>query len=380
MDGDTVYKNKFFDADFNFFATLAVTENTSVVTKLTFDAEEDPATTNGTSIVPDSAAGDAHAFLGVERAYISTKFLPGLVIDAGLLGGGTWASDFGNTEINVTRIKGTYSVDENIKVIAIYEKYYESTDTILARPAALGGGTAVKATTDFGDTTTYYLAGNIKVGTLTILPLFKYKTEETRPAVLDPIPGNNGDEVITTMGADLGINGDFGMIGFEAEFLYTQVDYDGLIGSTGAYSDETTYGAYVNVFAKLEPATVGLAAIYESQDASDGTFSAGSDFDFVLVAEDCYYGAIAGMTAFKVYASDIKIIDKITADAAFAYGMSTDDAVDDDTFWEVDAAVNYAIDAATTYSIEGGYASIDDDDKADAIAQYRVLQKFAVKF
>ena len=38
-DGDNAGKDKYFDADFNFNAALVLTENTTVFTKVTFDAE-----------------------------------------------------------------------------------------------------------------------------------------------------------------------------------------------------------------------------------------------------------------------------------------------------------------------------------------------------
>jgi len=404
-DGDPVQDDKYFDADFNFFATLAITENTSVVTKLTFDAQQD-----GTAFVPDSEAADAFTMLGVERAYISTKFLPALTVDAGLLGGGAWGTDFGNTEINVTRIKATYAVSEDIKVMAIYEKYVESNEATFE---AAGGEAGVRAAladlgvgagalqdaiwnefdlgkTDAGDTTSYFLEASIKTAGITILPLVKYQTLDTEvwlnnrviQAVIDEgtLAGavEKSDAAPYLWSVDVAATGDLGMAGFEAEFIYIKQNGDDFL------ADLTKYGAYVNVFAKTEMAKAGVAAFYESADDTDGSFAAGEDFDFTTVAVDLVLENVTGMMAAKLYADDIKLVDKISADVAFAYGMQTDKDVDvtdlgsEIAFWEVDAAVKYAIDAATTYSIEGGYANIDTSDKAFTV--YEVYQKIAVKF
>ena len=403
-DGDTVYKDKFFDADFNFNAALVLTENTTIFTKLTFDAENG----EGTATVPDSEAGEAAAMLGVERAYISTKFLPALTVDAGLMGGGMWGTAFGNTETNVTRIKGTYAISDDIKVSAIYEKGYESNDTTLYKAtemtpqdvydavydavfAATGDATAADAaaeaaadswtasdTSDFGDTTSYYLTANIKAGAFTIMPLFRYQTKETEVWLNNKAASlgaaTKSDAEPWSFKADIAVTGDLGMIGFEAEVIYEMVKWDDFKAD-----DTAIYGAYVDVFAKLEMAKAGVALFYESADKTDGTFAAGTDFDFTLLTED---DSLAGYMGGKLYASEIKIVDKISADVAFAYVMQTNDDVFEDSFFEVDAGVNYAIDAATTYTIEGGYiAGTEKDAGTDYdYNMYMVRHKFAVKF
>ena len=396
-DGDTVYKDKFFDADFNFNAALVLTENTTVFTKVTFDAENG----EGTATVPDSEAGEAAAMLGVERAYISTKFLPALTVDAGLMGGGMWGTAFGNTESNVTRIKGTYAVSDDIKVSAIYEKNYESNqataegaayaaayavayataigmgadeDTADAAGQAAGATAADNAVaseiSDFGDTTSYYLSANIKAGAFTIMPLFRYQVKETDVWGAEQASGADLDYEPWSFKADIAVTGDLGMIGFEAEVIYEMVKWDDLKAD-----DESKYGVYVDVFAKLEMAKAGVALFYESCDETDGTFAAGTDFDFTLLSED---DSFAGYMGGKLYASEIKIVDKISADVAFAYIMQTNDDVFEDSFYEVDAGVTYTIDAATTYTIEGGYANIGTE--AEAFTAYQIRQVIAVKF
>lgn len=380
-DGDTVYKDKFFDADFNFNAALVLTENTTIFTKLTFDAQQD----EGTATVPDSEASDAVAMLGVERAYISTKFLPALTVDAGLMGGGMWGTAFGNTETNVTRIKGTYAVSDDIKVMAIYEKVYESNETTFDAGTPALGPIAGFADydlewTDKGDTTSYYLAANIKAGAFTVMPLFKYQVKETEVwiynnAVKGGAPVAKSDAEPWSFKADIAVTGDLGMIGFEAEVIYEMVKWDDF----PAKDDESKYGIYADVFAKLEMAKAGVALFYESADKTDGTFAAGTDFDFTLLTED---DSLAGYMGGKLYASEIKIVDKISADVAFAYVMQTNDDVFEDSFFEVDAGVNYAIDAATTYTIEGGYIAGTEKDAGtdDDYNMYMVRHKFAVKF
>lgn len=367
-DGTTIYENSFFDADFNFNAALVVTENTTVFTKLTFDSQLGSLAglraVSGTDTVIDQNAmdtdglsGQPHTYLGVERAYISTKFLPELTVDAGLMGGGMWGTAFGNSETNVTRIKATYAVSEDMKFMAIYEKNAESN----AYPAFRAGA----ADTDDGDITTYYLAANLKFGAITVLPLAKYVTAENYTAAETTTD--------TTWTVDVAVMGDMGMVGFEAEAVYASTTPDG--GDAAA-----KYGAYVDVFAKLDPAKVGLAAFYASASTDSAeTYSAGSDLDFLLVYEDMYAGEIVGMTAVKLYA-DTKFMEKFSAGAAFAYGMSNDTDMADVTFWEIDANFNYLIDAATTWTLEGGYASEDDAAAAEPTTIYTVQQKISVKF
>lgn len=401
-DGDLVDKDSYFDADFNFNAALVLTENTTVFTKLTFDAEQD-----GTATVPDSEAADAVTMLGVERAYISTKFLPALTVDAGLLGGGTWGTAFGNTETNVTRIKGTYAVSEDIKIMAIYEKVIESNDTTLqagwdakeadilaALTPVVGAGLAqtivdgtyaklfdANTEGDFGDTTSYYLEASIKTAGITILPLLKYQTIDTevwinnriRQAMIDAGFGAVTDDKSTAAPslwtADLAVMGDMGMVGFEAEFIYSKQTGDDFL------ADLKKYGAYVDVFAKTDMAKAGVALFYLSADATDGNMAAGSDFDFTILTEnDSLTNAMGG----KLYAADIKIVDKISADAAFAYVTQVDKDQYEFKFWEVDAGVKYAIDAVTSYTIEGGYKSLDNTVAKDNM--YMVRQVIAVKF
>jgi len=375
--GDTeMYGNMYFDADFNFNAALVVTENTTVFTKLTFDSEADYVGPAGVDTVEDQMAvdggNDDHTYLGVERAYISTKFLPALTVDAGLMAGGLWGTAFGNNEVNIVRIKGTYAIDQNMSVMAIYEKNKESESD----PSF---GSFENNLSDLGDRTSYYLAAKLVFGQFTVLPLVKYvDMQDARTAALDNSP--------YAYAIDLAVTGDMGQIGFEFEAVYSNTDGDG-----NAALDSTTYGAYVDVFAKLDPAKVGLAAFYAGS-TEDGVYNPGADFDFLLIAGEmnCPYWlpgpayggvnmSLAGMTAFKLYA-DAKVMEKLEAGAAFAYGMANDDAYTADvTFWEVDANVAYLIDAATTWSVEAGYVSWDDGG-TDPVTSYRVQQKISVKF
>lgn len=365
--GDQVLSNSYFDADFNFNAALVVTENTTVFTKLTFDSQKDFDANGGTSVVPDQEAADInavaagrHTFLGVERAYISTKFLPALTVDAGLMGGGMWGTAFSNNESNITRIKATYAIDENMSVMAIYEKNWES---LGGTPAALGG--TADPFSDVGDTTTYYLQANLNFGAIKVLPLFKYQIAETNAAE---------DTTDNTWAADIAVMGDMGMLGFEAEVVYISTDAE------VAANDATKYGVYVDVFAKLDPAKVGLAAFYAGA-TEDGVFDPGADLDYLIVAGEYAAMDISGTIAFKLYA-DAKVMEKVSCGAAFAYGMATDKDYTtggDVAFWEVDVDVNYLIDAATTWTLEGGYASYDDGS-ADALTAYTVQQKISVKF
>jgi hypothetical protein len=367
--GDTV-SDSFFDYDLNLNLALVANENATVFTKLTFDKDlsTNGATESGETAFGNGKADAGDAVLEVERAYLNYKFAPFAQLNAGLMGGGQWATTFGDREINVMRVQAIGALSADMIFIATYEKNSEGGSNSLVDPKD----------NEKLDTTTYYLSSKMKFGAITLLPLLAYGEIGTF------VP--SGYEV-TKMGGSLGVNGDFGIVGLESEFIYATIDWDGQKAD-----DYAAYGAYVNVFAKLDPAKVGVAVAYGSSDEKDGSFEFGDDFDFTIVADDLYLGAVnsplnyktsglVGMTVGKLYGE--YVADKLTVGGAFAYGMSTDDKVTkaagaDITFWEIDASVAYAFDANASYTISFGYAAMEVDTAE--FTAYRLQHAFAVKF
>lgn len=420
-----------FDYDLNVNMAFVANENATVFTKLTFDKNVDA---EGT--VQDGSASADDAGLAVERAYLNYKFAPFLQLNTGLMAGGQWATTFGDTEINVMRVQFIGALSQDMIFIATYQKDTEN------------GIAPDTDDNEKNDGNTYYLSSIMKFGPVSVKPLFTYITkgfnyngeltqgiwdstyaqaysaayaaalaagqtpyaaaataESTAEATADgtatlidaAFKGKTYD--LSVMAFTLGLDGDFGMFGFEAEGVYSKMDTDGFyddcmaLGAQGAQIvaakslyDGATYGAYVNLFAKLEPANIGFVYAYASADKKDGSYSWGDDFDVCYVMDDFIYNGstnLVGFTVYKLYA-DAKF-GKFGAGAAFAYGTNNADVdskvTKDAAFKEIDANVSYAFDDNTKYSIGGGYAMTEDySKKGDSEDAYRVFHKFAVKF
>jgi len=402
-DGGDANTYNYFDYDLTINAALVANENATVFTRFAFDK-----TVDAKGTVADSTASAGDVNLALERAYINYKFMPALQVNAGLMGGGQWASAFGNSEINVMRVQLIGALSEQMIFILTYEKNDEN-----------GLEAADPADNEKFEAQTYYASAKLGFGGITVLPLVKY-------AQIGPV-----DEKATAMGLTLGVNGDFGMIGLESEFAYGSIDLKVADKMSG-------YSAYVNVFAKItETAKAGVSAIYLSADEETGfAMSTGGDFDWTVVMDDVlcdeaamlddfeaaaydgyyaaafagafaptvpagnaaaadafalaasaearaakdlvYNGGIEGMMGAKIY-GEATVIEKLTLGAAFAYAMSSNDDYSKLSFYEIDAQATYAFDANASYTIAGGYANIMNDGEAYASA-YRVYHKFAVKF
>jgi len=413
-DGDDSTYDR-FDYDLNLNLDFVVNEKATVKTKLTYDKDVD-----NSGKVADSASDST---LAVERMYINYKFAPFLQLNTGLMAGGQWATTFGDSEINVMRVQFIGALSKDMIFFATYQKDNEN------------GLEAVtdKDDNEKADQQTYYLSGIFNFGPISVKPLFTFTqmginyNNEVYDAVYAgaydlayaaavaggatpyvaadaaytaadaaATAADNGKGYdATAMSFTLGLNGDFGMVGFESEFVYVDMDTDGfyddyttIAEALGAY-DGATYGIYVNLFAKLDPVTVGFIYAYASADDEDGYYSWGEDFDIACVMDDfinngdtnaatLYGDNLIGFTAYKVYV-DAKA-GAIKAGAAVIYGESNIDD-DDSKFTEIDAYVGYAFDDNTSYTIGGGYAMTEDwDAEGDEENAYRVYNKFAVKF
>ncbi len=417
MDGFTpdvadAYSYNFFDYDLTINAALVANENATVFTRLAFDKSVvgDFATTGDGQVADsgaitgvDTSTGDVEAVdatLALERAYINYKFFPFLQVNTGLMGGGQWAGAFSDNEINVMRVQFIGALSEDMIFILTYQKDEENALTF----------TPVSDVADYekAEQTTYYASAILKFGAIKVTPLFiyvdkglNYGSEVLAGLIAAGVPaaaanamvgGNQYDASVYVF--DLGLSGDFGMVGFEFEGVYRYTDTAGLFDdindvaagtaqAAGIY-EGAQYGVYVDVFAKIEPAKVGVAFEYCSSDEDAGSFESGDDLDFTMVVDDLKWGANNGLAGFmvgKLY-GEVKAMEKLTVGAAFAYGKTTNTDVSERSFWEIDASAAWAFDANATYSVAFGYASMTDDDAVGdyTASQYRLYHKFEVKF
>lgn len=427
-----------FDYDFNINMAFVANEKATVFTKFTFDKN-----VNGDGKVADGDGtpykfddngeiDTTYGVLNVERAYINYKFAPFLQLNTGLMAGGQWASAFNDTEINVMRVQFIGALSQDMVFIATYQK-----DEELGYNAKGGEGSTLK---DYekDDMNTYYLSSVMKFGPIKVLPLLTYVTkginhdggamlEAGYAQALDKVIAGSSGAITTrdqaasflagaaltedqfyaiqvakgkydanVMAFTLGLNGDFGMVGFESEFVVKKMDTDGFyddhtaLAQAAGYYDDKQYGAYVDLFVKIDPAKVGFVYAYGSgaQDAEEGSFNWGDDLDMFAVVDDWIVNDTdnSGLTGFSAY--------KIYADAAFgqffagvAVGMGESNIKDDKAaFTEYDAKVGYNFDENTTYTIGGGLAQLEKWKTDEATGKlydcdvYRVYHKFAVKF
>jgi hypothetical protein len=391
VEKDEVYQD-YFDYDLNLDAAIVVNENAKVVVRLAYDrnvtasgfvsnSDGTGATNAGNGTYPNMQTKEKNNGLAVERAYISYKLHQALTVDAGLMAGGQWGTLFGNTENNVMRVKLVGGLSPEMVFLFIYQKDAEN------------GNSTLPEDNEKDDATTYYLASVMKFGTLKVMPLLVYnKTGVNYRGEFSTAGIAAADTYdFTTMSGTLALSGDFGMVGFEAEAVYTKTDKDDMSKDYPAAAlaaltnDVTTMGAYFNVWANVAPAKVGFIYAYASADEKDGTYSWGEDFDIAIVMDDFVAvgtdANLKGWTAYKLYGSFTT--GAITADASVIYGVTNRDwtTTKDAKFTEIDLGVSFALDAATTYSIAGGYAMTSDINVADVDADaYRVYHKIATKF
>lgn len=390
--------SSYFDYEFNLNAAFVANENATVFVKLTYDklVDEKGTVANGDAgATSPSTTTFQNSSLAVERCYFNYKFHPALQLESGLMAGGQWANTFGDTEINVMRVKVIGALSEDMVFVAIYQKDNEN---------GINGGAVSTEKEEKEDANTYYLASQIKVAGLTILPLFVLVTTgyDYDTTTLDALYalGVATGYTFKTYAFDLGLNGDFGMFGFKSEGVYRMFDSGGLeddikkvptayVSATSALrqiKDAKTYGGYVDAFAKVEPITVGFVFAYAKADANGGlygTYDWGEDFDVCYVMDDMIDNSstknnLVGYSVYKLYAN--VVVDKFSANVAGAYGKDNLSGAKD-KFYEVDAGAGYAIDANASYSVAGGYAMLKkwDTTQKDANA-WSVSHKFAIKF
>lgn len=372
----------FFDYDLNLNAQFKANDNATFNMKLTYDKNVDknqsgyganyltyPQGTGNVPKVEQSNQEWSKSVLAVERAYLNYKFNTAFQLDAGLMGGGQWGTLFGNTEVNVMRLKLTYTAAEGMDFLAIYQKNAEEAD-----------GTNMISNSEKNDDNTYYLGAKLNFAPIKVQPLFSYQTAGKNHG--DGDSTNNGDK--TVMGADIAVLGDFGSVGFESEFVYTSSKAKGTSKDADGKNDKKM-GAYANIFAKIDPAKVGFVYAYASDksDKGEGVYSWGKDFDVTIVMDDFTEYTVpgtgsafnCGWSVYKVYAESS--VGAFSFGAALAYGA---DNVKNGkkTFTELDVNLGYALDAQTDYSVNAGYAMTNKmnatNNKGNCFAMYHGMK------
>ena len=309
-----------------------------------------------------------------KRAFGSVKFDMGGTLDFGLMTGGAWATAFGDNANGEYRLK--WRQDTAMGPVFV----------ILQKNAELGESATKDYDAEKDDQDVYYLAMVTKVGDISIKPLLGY-------GLIGQLEADE-EEDVTLIAALLGVDGSFGAIGFEAEFIYKDYSYD--LDKAAAAEDYSIWGAYANVWTTMDAVKVGGMVAYGSYDKDGGTaagygkgFGFGEDFGpgyWVMDWEHFgsggkyeYYAA----TLLAVYA-DFAVNDDLSLYGCLEYMMSNEE----DTYYEdatgtiVNFGLGYSLADNVQYSIGAAYGQFDSDDTDvwDPEPFTRIYHKIQVNF
>jgi hypothetical protein len=344
----------YYDQDLKFWLQFNGAEKTFVRSEITWYDEE-----WGTA---QNMASDEN--IAVERVYFTHIFGTGTKLDLGLMDAGVWATGFGDDEYGANRIKVTQPLPGGHTLVALTQK---DTDT--------GYANQTTKDADKDDDDQYAVAAIIKAGPINIKPLVQLVDRSS--LVADG--GSKGAEATVIA---IGVDGKFGMIGFEAEYVSQDWDYDPSLGLT----DYDVAGWYGNVWANLGPAQVGFIYATGDYDKQSGnSFDFDDDFDLTLYLSDWIgFGGgdgITGCDAYQVYGS-YKFSDKLSANASYTMVDSNQEAgtYKDAEANEIDFGASYKLTKVLTYSVAAGFASIDYTPAKDPEDGYRVYHKLKMSF
>lgn len=364
-----------YDHELDMTAKIVVDDNTFISINAEMrDEIWTQSATHGVEIDPTATTTQTIEYddnIEIRKLWAGHTFSTGTKLELGRMSGGSWATDFGNTADDFYRIKVTQPIPMG-SLIFIVQKNVENGNDVEDSEAS--------------DSDTYYVAGVFKVGEINVKPLIAYKIDGTLD---DPAaPAAYGDDTDTTTSIHLGIDGVFGMIGFESEFIYTSANRD-------SGEDYTIWGAYGDVYAKLDPAKVGAFIAYGSVDDDAGVaFAFGDDFDghgSLLLGDLTSFGKadqIAGAMLAGIY-GEFNATEDLSFTAQLAYAKANEDldkvtaavgASKDDTATDISVIGKYKITDAVTYEVGGGYITIDRDSGDDPDPGYRLYHKFEISF
>jgi hypothetical protein len=352
-DSNAVQNPMTYDHDLVLNVSFVQSETTKVVTKIA--VRDETWLTSGTAGTEQSAgAGNDDDNIKFERVWLHHVFPTNTVLDAGLMPGGTWAYTYADLETNNYRVKVTQPLSENAILVGLVEKSNERS----------GGTTAKDAEKD--DKDGYALAGIFKFGNFSVKPLWQHVIDGGTTTL-----ASDEDEAVVDVFI-LGVDGSFGMIGFQAEADFASVDY-----ATG--TDPSGSGYYLDVWANMDMFKIGGAVAIDNYDEDTGfTFGMGEDWaPLMILTDDVYFGGGGSLksgpnacTLFLVY-GDVNFSDKMSMNAALGFFSSNQDKVATSQWYKASATefnlgFAYNITDALTYSIGYGYATVTYDDAYSA--------------
>ncbi len=369
-----------YDMDFNLYPVIQVDKDTKIVLKLTVDLDT----------VPDKSPDTNYTdyYLNLENLYVSHTFQStGTEILAGLFTGGTWGTSFGDTEYNAFRVRVNQKTPVGTLLAYLQKDEEKGSDT--------------EKDQEKNDSDRYVVGALLKFGNFGLKPLIGYFVDGYNKEY--GATGVSGEK--KTVNIQVAADGKFGMLGFEADFIYN--NFKDVLSGTTKY-DYSNYGFYLGAYAELmKGTTVGAKYAFSGFDTygtsatkSIKAVSFGDNFDPTLVVDDYIFGTAGskGLSMLQVYA-DSKVSDALSVGASASLYWSNMDSNEyttddygrfwskDSKAWEVDLTASYAITKNLTYSVAAGYAKISDlygsstlTSKYDPSGAYRLFHKLAVKF
>ena len=351
----------FIDHEIDINPTVNISDATTIYLQLEINDATWTASNQG------HTSGDVNDDIRVEYVYANHTFSTGTQFQGGQMPVGQWGYAFGDTETPGWRARINQPLGGGT-LIGIWQKIVEAQDEAdLAASAPLEGENS-----ESKDANAYLLGWAGKIGNINFAPLLYYVQNGTTNT--DP----DSSDTDNTWVLDLAADGQQGMLGWEAEFIYMTTTKDGTNAvTTPNEDDQNVYGAYAGVNFNMGNITPGLKIAYGSFDKNDGSFSYGADYDagqLMIFDEDVGFGPgvedpageedIKGTTTIMAYA-DFAVNDALSFYGGFAYLFSNSDESGDPwksaNAYELDVKAAYKFTENVSYHVDCGYAAIDWD-------------------
>jgi hypothetical protein len=352
LDGDfDAYTN--YDHELDLWGQINVDDTTFV--RFRFEIADE--------VFADPTEDDTDDNIELQRVWGGHTFGTGTKLEFGQMTGGAWATSFGEASGERYRIKVTQPLPIGTLL------------GVLEKNAELGSSTE---DSEKNDADTYMLGLVTKAGPVNIKPLLLYA-----------LNGSNDladDSYDTTTAFLLGLDGMFGIVGFESEFIYKSYSLDE--STAGGEDSYSLLGIYADVYAKLDAVKPGLFVAYGSVDKDSGMeFSFGDDFDghgAEMAGNEIGFGTDPDAISGSIYAGlycDFAASDALSFFGQVGYAKgNSDGSREDDTLMDLSLRGSYKITDALTYTIGGGYAKIDLDSGSDPDPGYKLYHKMAIAF
>jgi len=363
----------YYDQELDMNVRLKVTDQTLIL--LNFEIRDQNWLVGNTDRTEDDQT-DMDDNIDFKRNWLSHTFGTGTKLEAGLMTGGVWAYSFGDQDDGRYRVKVSQPIPAGTLV------------AILEKNAEIGSRQGNVEDAEKDDYDAYYVAGIFPVGDINIKPLLGYADNSAADL-------NQDSDGIKKTVLFLGADGNLGMIGFETEFDYINInnDYD------NAPDDTTQYGFYANAWGNLDALKLGGQFAYGSWDDGDDVaadqrgFAMGEDYTPTIFGADWTnigtsgggFSEYTAVTLFQIY-GDYTASEQLSFKGSITYWLSNekDTAWEDSNGYEVDLTGKYKITDNVTYTVAGAWIQINlDEDSAgydDADAAYRIYHKFQVDF